>query len=98
MSVSELIMNQMNMAGQPRVSRTTQDVKMAEPPIDISSLGMLLMMMMMNQPGKTPAVEAAPAPPGAGGQNPLMGMDPMMLFRMLGGLLPGTGGPTGGLK
>ena len=57
-TISDAIIGQMQSAGQPRVSTSTQTINQAPEGLDLSSIGSLIMMMLMMQDPKV--AEAAP--------------------------------------
>lgn len=88
MGLADQIFSQMNTIGEPLRSTSTTTTTPPQPPIDIGSMGLLLMLMMMNQ-GKSPVgVEGLP-PMGMGQEAPNFGLMGM------GGQPTGTAGNAG---
>ena len=87
--ISDAIIGQMQSAGQPRVSTATQTVNQAPEGLDLSSIGSLILMMLMMQDPK--------ANPGELGGDPLVTETPLTGLATPRLSTPGSSVPLGGV-
>lgn len=75
MGLADAIFKQMNTIGEPLTSTSKSTITPGQQPFDLGSIGMMLMMMMMNQ--DKPALGPPQLPMGMGQGMPETGLMPM---------------------